>query len=94
MDVSDTTTMLERGAKTARARVEDALKSTVEQEVVIMEDMAVPRHSKFEHVVAEVHNAAAADREDKSLANSMWGSGREDRIRAFAERLACLKKAS
>jgi uncharacterized protein YceH (UPF0502 family) len=83
--------VLEMVAKTARARVEDMLKSTVERELVVMEDMAAPRHSKFEHVVAEVHNAAAADREDQSLANSMWGSEKEDRIRAFADRLANLK---
>jgi hypothetical protein len=48
-------------------------------------------HSKFEHVVTLIHDANAIESSDKALANSMWGSGGEERIREFAERLANLK---
>jgi hypothetical protein len=94
MDNPTKVSTLERVAGMARARVEDALKSTVERELVTDKfgELAPPRHSKFEHVVAE-RVPGTAQHQDKSLASSIWGpdSEGEERIKEFAERLATLK---
>jgi hypothetical protein len=90
MDDAAKLSVLEQVAGMARARVADALKSTVEHEVMeqemAMEDVP-SRHSKFEHVVAEISNIAEAQHADRVLAASMWNADTDGRIMEFAERL-------
>lgn len=95
MDSSTKVSTLERVAEMARSRVDDALKSTVERELVadeFFDMMAPPQHSKFEHVVASKLNDPTAD---KALTKSVWGSDSvsDDRIKEFAERLAAVKSS-
>lgn len=72
-----------QAASEVRARVEEALKGTIEHEL-IRYDPAVMGFSKFEHVVSPVEEEVEAD---SSLASSLWGEGDDERVRAFAERL-------
>jgi hypothetical protein len=86
--------VLNRTARTARTRVESALKDNVERELAMAGDFQtdMATHSKFEHVTQPISNLSAADREDESLARSMWGTDHADeRVRVFAQRLASLR---
>jgi hypothetical protein len=70
-------------AQRARARVAEALKSTVEREVLASEPDDLG-HSKFDHVVAVIERAGQSE----DLVASLWGSESEARIQEFASRLA------
>ena len=75
---------LNSAAKRARSRVKEALKATAEREVAAY-DPDFMGHSS--HYVSREVEAVAQQREDESLAASLWGSGSDAKIKEFAERL-------
>jgi hypothetical protein len=79
---------LKSAAQNIRARVQEALKSTAEREVIIYEPEFMIHSS---HVVQNIEEAATRQADDESLASSLWGSDSDSRIKEFAERLAHVK---
>jgi hypothetical protein len=88
MEESNSVETIEQVAALARTRVNEALKSTVELELLQV-DPSMMAHSRVDHVVSEVKvissDLAATD---EALSASVWGSASEEKIRRFAERLA------
>jgi hypothetical protein len=79
-----------RFADATRSRVAEALKETIETDLV-MSPPIVMGHSKYEHVIKPAEEEAEARRRDEELMSSVWGSDDEAKIDAFAARLAALR---
>jgi hypothetical protein len=76
-------------ASEVRARVADALKGKIERDLLTARPPAL-EFSKFEHVKNPAEEPLLPLR-DEALALSLWGSDEDERVRAFAARLASLK---
>lgn len=87
--MNDTTTVLAltNVADMARTRVREALKCTVEQEVLAHEPDIVG-HSSHHDVTQQT---LAGQDDDTSLAGSLWGAQGEPALMDLAKRLATLQ---
>jgi hypothetical protein len=82
---------LERAANAARERVQDALKETVERDLLGPEGMAPPRFTRVDTVVSDVMDPDQLENGDAGLA-SIGDIDDEERFRSFADQLTQLER--
>ena len=83
--------IMDKTAESVRARVNEALKGTIERNL-LRGDLPALGFSRVEHVVQDISDPGQAQSEDEALVRSVLGADDEERVRAFAARLAGLKE--
>src|SRR5215207_2288648 len=89
---ADKVASLERAANAARERVADALKQTVERDLLGPEGMALPRFTRVDTVTSDLMDLDELERADAGLA-SIGDIDDDELFRSFADQLTQLERS-